>query len=112
MVAAEARYGRFSLVGDFFYAALRAGPQHARHPLEGGHTRVTITAGTLLGTFRVVDQPRQSLELGAGTRIWGVTTKVSLNPGLSAGVIRKASPTWADPVVAARYHATLWPRFA
>ena len=28
-----------------------------------------------------------------------MSTKVSLNPGLSPGVIRKASLTWADPLL-------------
>ena len=40
-----------------------------------------------------------------------MNTKVSLNPGLAPGAIRKASLTWADPLLAARYHAMLSPRF-
>src|SRR3954470_7345224 len=111
MITGEARYGRFSLLGDFFYAAL-AQDLNTRDLLwQGGHTRVTSTVGTLLGMFRVLDEPRQSFEIGAGTRIWGFTTKVSLNPGLEPGVIRKASLNWADPLVGARYHAMLSPRF-
>ena len=75
------------------------------------HTRVTSSVGTVLGLFRVLEEPRQSVDIGAGARIWGFTTKVSLNPGLEPGVIRKASLNWADPLVGARYHAMLSPRF-
>lgn len=111
MIAGEARYGRFSVVGDFFYAALQQDLNTRDLLWQGGHTRVTSSVGTLLGMFRVLEEPRQSLDLGAGTRIWGVSTKVSLNPGLEPGVIRKASVNWADPLVGGRYHAMLSPRF-
>jgi hypothetical protein len=111
MIAGEARYGRFSVLGDFFYAAL-AQDLNTRDLLwQGGHSRVTSSVGTLLGMFRVLEAPRQSLDIGAGTRIWDFTTKVSLSPGLEPGVIRKSSVTWADPLVGARYHAMLSPRF-
>jgi hypothetical protein len=111
MITGEARYGRFSLLGDFFYAAL-AQDLNTRDLLwQGGHSRVTSSVGTLLGMFRVLEASQQSLDVGAGTRIWGFTSKVSLNPGLEPGVIRKASLNWADPLVGARYHAMLSPRF-
>jgi hypothetical protein len=111
MLAGEARYGRFSILGDFFYAALAQDLSTRDLLWQGGHSRVTSTVGTLLGMVRVLEAPRQSVDIGAGTRIWGFTTKVSLNPGLEPGVIRKASLNWADPLVAARYHARLSPRF-
>ena len=85
MVAGEARYGRFSLLGDFFYAALEQDLDTRDVLWRGGHARVTSAVGTLLGTFRVLDLPRQSLDVGAGTRIWDMSTKVSLNPGLLPG---------------------------
>lgn len=111
MLAGEVRYGRFAITGDFFYAALRQDITTRDVLFDGGHARVTSTVGTLLGLFRVVEAPRQSLEVGAGTRIWGFSEKVSLNPGaLGAGIIRKTSQTWADPLLAARYSAMLSPR--
>jgi len=54
---------------------------------------------------RLADAPRQSLELGAGTRIWGIDTKVSLNPGLLPGAIQKTSLSWADPLLAGTHPA-------
>ena len=52
MVAGEARYGRFSLLGDFFYAALEQDLDTRDVLWRGGHARVTSAVGTLLGTFR------------------------------------------------------------
>jgi len=111
MIAGEARYGRFSVVGDFFYAALQQDLNTRDLLWQGGHTRVTSTVGTLLSMVRVLEEPRQSIDVGAGARIWNFSTKVSLNPGLEPGVIRKSSASWSDPLVAARYHAMLSPRF-
>src|SRR3954471_13070208 len=111
MISAEARYGRFSILGDFFYAALAQDLNPRDLLWQGGHSRVTSSVGTVLGLFRVLEEPRQSVDIGAGARIWGFTTKVSLNPGLEPGVIRKTSLNWADPLVGARYHAMLSPRF-
>jgi hypothetical protein len=111
MIAGEARYGRFSVVGDFFYAALAQDLDTRNRLWEGGHSRVTSSVGTLLGMLRVIEEPRQSFDIGAGTRIWSFSSKVSLNAGLEPGAIRKTSLSWADPLVAARYHAMLSPRF-
>jgi hypothetical protein len=60
-----------------------------------------------MGLFRVVEVPRQSLDVGAGTRIWSASTRLSLNAGLLPGVVQKESTSWADPVLATRYHVDL-----
>jgi hypothetical protein len=110
MVAGEARYGRFSLLGDFFYAALEQDLDTRDVAWRGGHARVTSAVGTVLGAYRVLDEPRQSLDVGAGARIWNFSTKVSLNAGLEPGAIRNNSATWSDPLLAGRYRAVLSPR--
>jgi opacity protein-like surface antigen len=111
MVAGEARYGRFALVGDIFYAGLQQDLNTRDVLFDGGHTRVLSTIANLLGMVRVVETPSQGFEVGAGVRIWSMSTKLSLNPGLEPGAIQKSSASWADPVVAARYTAMLSPRF-
>ncbi|MBX9700152.1 MAG: hypothetical protein K2X74_11995, partial [Acetobacteraceae bacterium] len=98
--------------GDLFYAALQQDVNTPRDLLfQGGHARVTATIGTILGMVRVVETPGQHFEIGAGTRIWGLSTKLSLNPGLAAGAIQKTNFSWADPLIAARYTARLSPQF-
>ncbi|WP_431268057.1 hypothetical protein [Dankookia sp. P2] len=112
MIAGEARYGRFSVVGDFFYAALQQDLNTHDVLWQGGHTRVTSTVGNLLGLFRIFEEPHQSIDVGAGARIWNFNNKVSLSPGLGArGDSGRSSVSWSDPLVATRYHAMLSPRF-
>lgn len=112
MVAGEIRYDRFMLVGDFVYSAVTQDIRVGRDLLfDGGHVRAITTFGTLLGMVRAVETPSQTFDLGAGTRIWNFSNKVSLNPGLAGGAIQKSSLTWADPLLAARYHARLSPAF-
>lgn len=112
MVSGEVRYGRFILAGDLVYATLNQDIRVGRDNLfDGGHVRVISTFGTILGLVRAVETPGQTVDLGAGTRIWNFSNKVSLNPGAISGAIQKSSLTWADPLLAARYHARLSPAF-
>jgi opacity protein-like surface antigen len=111
MGTAEVRYGRFGVVADLVHLALEQGVDTRDVLFQGGHGRVNTTIGTVVGLFRVVEAPNQNLDVGAGTRIWSVSTKLSLNPGLLPGVIQKDSTTWADPLLAARYHLGLSERF-
>lgn len=103
MLAGEVGYGRFSLMGDFLYNALRQDISTRDVLFDGGHSRVTTTLGTLLLGFRAIDLPAHTLDLAAGVRMWNVDTKLSLNPGLAGGRISRASSSWADPVLALRY---------
>jgi len=111
MLAGEVRYGRFALFGDFVYAGVEQDINTRRVAFQDGHTILDSTFGTLLGMVRAVETPTQSFDLGAGTRVWNFGTKISLNPGLAPGAIRKTSLSWADPLLAARYAATLSPQF-
>ena len=110
MLAGEARYGRFALVGDFFYAGVDQDISTRGIGFQNGHTILVSTFGTLLGMVRAVETPSQYVELGGGARIWNFNVKLSLNPGLLPGAIGKGSASWADPIVAARYGAMLSPR--
>jgi hypothetical protein len=112
MVSGEVRYGRFAVVADVVHSALRQDLQTPRDLLfEGGHARVVNTIATVLGMVRVVETPAQGAEIGAGFRYWSFDNKLSFNPGLLPGVIAKSSTQWAEPVIAARYGASLSPRF-
>ena len=111
MLAGEARYGRFALVGDFVYAGVQQDINTRGIGYQNGHSILVSTFGTLLGMVRAVETPSQSFEIGGGVRVWNFDVKLSLNPGARPGAIGKGSSTWADPIVAARYGAMLSPRF-
>lgn len=111
MGMAELRHGRFGLLGDLLYLGLEQDIETRNVAFLGGRARVNSTIGNILGLYRVVDLPGQSVDIGAGVRIWNSDTKLSLNSGLLPGVIKKSSVSWADPLLAARYHRTLSERF-
>lgn len=104
MGAAEARYGRFGLVGDIMTLTVESDFSTPRNALfAGGTARATTTTGAVLGLFRVVEDASNALDLGAGARIWSLSTKLSLHPGILPGQIVKPSTSWADPLIALRY---------
>ena len=70
-----------------------------------GNARMTQFFASVLGSYRVVQSDNQALDLGAGVRPWSVTTKLTFNPGLLPGFSRSKAASWADPIIAARYHA-------
>lgn len=111
MGMAEVRYGRFGVVGDLLYLSLDQNLDTRDVAFRGGHSLVNTAIGNVLGLYRALDLPNQSLDIGAGVRIWSTTAKVSLNPGLLPGAIQKSTTTWADPLIAARYHLALSDRF-
>jgi hypothetical protein len=107
MGTAEVRNGRVGLVVDLRSMSLEQDVTTRDVLFDGGKGKVTATTGTVLGMYRAVDTPRQSLDIGAGLRPWDITTKLTLNSGRVAAVSGKASGTWADPVLALRYHVNL-----
>jgi hypothetical protein len=111
MLMAEARYGRFGVVGDLLYLGLSQDLDTRDVAFRGGHSLVNTTIGGVVGLYRAVDLPNQSLDVGMGARIWSASAKLSLNPGLLPGAIQKNTTTWADPLVAARYRLALSDRF-
>jgi opacity protein-like surface antigen len=111
MGMAEVRYGRFGVVADLLHLGLESDFSTRDVLFRGGDARVNTTIGSVVGLFRAVDLPNQSFDIGGGARIWSVRTKLSLNPGLLPGGTQKDSTTWADPLLAARYHLDLTQRF-
>lgn len=103
MLAGEVGYGRFSLMGDFLYSALRQDISTRDVLHNGGHSRVSTTLGTLMLGFRALELPAHTLDLAAGVRMWNVDTKLSLDPGRAPGRIVRATSAWADPILALRY---------
>lgn len=111
MGAAEVRYGRFGLLADIIAISVKSDVSTGNVLFTGGTARLTQVTGTALGTYRVVDAGRQSLDLGIGVRAFGMSTKFTLNAGLLPGFSRGPGASWADPIVGARYHVGLSPRW-
>jgi hypothetical protein len=99
MGTGEIRRGRFALVADLVYVdlsddATTPGPFFSRAELDS-----ELFIGTFQASYQVVEGELGHLDLRAGARVWSVTTKLKLDPGLLAGRSRKDTETWVDPVV-------------
>jgi hypothetical protein len=107
----EARNGRFGLMADIMFISLKT-PVSTRGPLFSGVTaRSAQLVSTELGTYRVLDLQNQWLDVGGGVRTISVWTKLTFNPGLAPGFTQSASPSWANPIFAMRYHLDLPDKF-
>jgi hypothetical protein len=113
MATAEARRDRFSILLDVLYLDNEQGFNTPRSiGVRGGDVRLTTTEVSLIGLYRVVEDPRYAFDVGGGLRAWWLDTKISANQGLLAGRSASSSPSWVDPIVAARAHVRLNERFS
>ncbi|MBN8874229.1 MAG: hypothetical protein J0H67_15445 [Rhodospirillales bacterium] len=107
MGAGEARNGRFGVLIDFMALSVKSDVSTNGPLYSGGNVRMTQITGTVMGMYRAVETNNQFLDVGAGVRPWSVSTKFTLNAGLLPGVSTSQSVSWADPLIAARYHADI-----
>jgi hypothetical protein len=104
MMAAELRYKRWGLTGDFIYARLHddnAPP--AGIVFSSTHLVVKETIGTFELSYRVVDSKPAFLDVFAGARLYNVYSQIRLLPNLgNQGVNVSVTETWADPIIGLR----------
>src|SRR5262249_35658377 len=104
MGAAEFRYGEFGLLADFIHAPAKAGITTRNILFSGGGRNPVLDAGTAMFLYRAVELPDQFLDAGVGVRAWGFDGSLSLNQGLLTPAAVSGGASWADPLLAARYH--------
>jgi hypothetical protein len=104
MGSAEIRDGPFSLLGDVLHVPVGTNITTRNIFFQGGNAALTTNTGTALFLYHVIDQPFQSLDAGGGFRAWGFSTELTLNGRLLPTVSVSRSASWADPLLAARYH--------
>src|SRR6185436_14695336 len=74
---------------------------------NGGNADLTATTGTALFLYRPLADPVQFVDVGVGVRVWSFSADLNLNGGLLPPASVSRSATWADPLIAARYHRKL-----
>lgn len=103
MAAGEARYDRFSIIGDVIYTKLSA---NGETPLGILATDVDVASESfsgLLGVgYALLDGPDGHLDVVGGVKVWSVETTLSFNGGLLGGVERSDSATWLDGMAGLR----------
>jgi hypothetical protein len=104
MGAAELRDGPFGVLADAMHLPLGV-PLTTRNIFySGGNTGVVTSIVTGDFLYRVLDQPVQTIDGGLGFRFWDVSADTILNGRLLPTTSVSDSGSWADPLIAARYH--------
>lgn len=110
MAAGEARYDRFSVIGDVFYVKLGADASTPAGILASDVDVTSETFSGLLGLgYAVLDGPEGHLDVVGGIKLWSVDTTISFTGGLLDGVEKSDSATWVDGMVGLRGKYSLTP---
>ncbi|WP_246748703.1 hypothetical protein [Rhizobium setariae] len=112
MAAAEARYDRYSVIGDFMYVKLSA-DGHTPFGVVANDVDVDSTtfAGLLGAGYAIVDDPSARLDIVGGVKVWSVDTSLSFNGGLLNGRQADDSATWVDAMVGLRGKYNITPEW-
>ena len=105
--SAEFRYGSYGLVLDYIHAPLKAGVSTQNILFNGANAGLTLDSGTAVFLYRAIAMPDQYVDVGLGVRGWGLDGSISLSQGLLPAVAVSNGLSWADPLIAARYHHDL-----
>jgi hypothetical protein len=107
MGAAEVRGSSWGLAVDYLHAPLTSSVSTRTILFGNGGADVTMDIGSAKVFYRPIAGPDQYLDIGAGVRAWGLGGGVSLARGLLPPVSVSGGQSWADPLIAARYHHEL-----
>lgn len=108
MGAAELRDGPFGILADAMHIPLGVPITTRNIFFSGGNTGVVMSVVTGDFLYQLLDQPSQTIDGGLGFRFWGVSTDTILNGRAFIPTISVSrSGSWADPLIAARYHRDL-----
>lgn len=107
MGSAELRYGQFGALVDYMHLPLRSSNNTRNTLFSGATSDLVLDVGTAVFLYRPIEQPQQYFDVGVGVRPWGVETNISFNSGLLPGRSIQPGGSWADPLIAARYHREL-----
>src|SRR3954447_23207221 len=106
MGQAEFRSGSFGVVTDFIHAPLKSGISTRDILFGSGTGEFTLNTGSAVALYRALALPDQNVDIGLGFRAWGLDGQIALS-----GRRQRLSPvtvanglSWADPLIAGRYH--------
>jgi hypothetical protein len=112
MGSAEFRSGPYGVVVDYIHAPFKAGIQTPGIIFGGANAGLAVNEGSAIFMYRLLSDPVQYLDLGAGVRAWGFGGDLSLNQGLLPPVSVTKGGAWGDGLAALRYHRDLGDGFS
>ncbi len=104
MGSAEFRSGQFGLLVDYLHTPLKSGIGTRNILFAGGGASFGLDTGTAMFLYRPWVQADQFIDVGMGVRPWGLDGSISLNEGLLPAFTVSRGLSWADPLLAVRYH--------
>jgi hypothetical protein len=107
MGAAEFRNDRSGFLIDYLHAPLKAGIGTRNILFTGGAGGLGLDTGTAIFLYRPLVQRDEFVDFGIGVRAWGLGGNISLNQGLLPAANVSNGLSWADPLIAVRYHREL-----
>ncbi|WP_442204645.1 hypothetical protein [Rhizobium sp. RAF56] len=97
MVTGEARYDRYSIVGDVIYLKLSNDTATPRGIVANN---VEVTSKTFTGFlgagYALLDAPNGHLDIVGGARLWSLDNTISFNGGFLDGARGDSTKTWVD----------------
>ena len=111
MGSAEVRNGPFGVVADIIALSVKTGIDTRGLLFSGGSAKLSAVIGDAVFAYRVLADPQQSVDLGIGVRAFGISTDFTVGSALLPGFSRSPGASWADPILAVRYHIDLGPKW-
>ena len=113
MGAAEAKHDRFMILGDLMFINLGTskGIDIRNRDFLDARLDTKTTEITLLGGYRLVDDPAAKLDLLAGSRVNFFNTSLELT-GPERSAEGRVKQTWFDPIIAMRMIYPLGGKFS
>jgi len=108
----EARSGSWGVFVDYLHAPLKAGINTPHVEFGAATGGLDMNEGTALFLYRAVSDPVQRLDLGVGVRAWGLDGDIAVTRALLPPVSVTHGASWADPILAIRYHRDLGDGFS
>jgi hypothetical protein len=101
--AFEARNGPWGVIGDLLYLDLSTSADTPGPLFDAAEVnpRSTVVNGYL--AYRIIDNPRASVDLAAGFRSYRLQNEVVLSADLAPEQSFDSTETWTDPLVAVRF---------
>ena len=109
MLALEGSNGRFGFFADVMVLSLKSDIETRDILFNDGDIKATSIEASLNGFNRALDMPAFKVDTAAGFRMWHMSNKIKLNPGILDGRSEKSTYTFVDPILTLRTNIVFAP---
>jgi hypothetical protein len=102
-ISGEVDKDRFVLVADLIYADLEADDDYSGLLFNGVRLRQKNIVPSVFAGFRVVDEPKHTVDAVGGLRYWSIESDLTLTSNVVAERRIDSDESWVDPLVGLRW---------